>query len=236
MGGERGEAHVRTSLVHARGERGSAGQRLRRRRRQPHGSDASPDRRRRLSGPLPLSSWPTPRLRRRRRPLRVASRPSPRCGCWTPVRGAGQGGPAFGAGETRNVTLAGASIPAGAVSVALNVTVTQPSTTSFLDGLAAGHAGTGHVEPQRRGRRDGGQPGHRRPRQRPGVDPQRVRHRPRDRRRHGLVLGRLRGRRARSPHGHAQQPRRSRVRAGRVAQPRRWPASGASRQEPRPWP
>ena len=56
----------------------------------------------------------------------------------TPVRvldtraGAGQGGPAFGPGETRNVTLAGASIPAGAVSVALNVTVTQPSTTSFL--------------------------------------------------------------------------------------------------------
>ena len=56
----------------------------------------------------------------------------------TPVRvidtrgGPPQGGPAFGPGEVRNLALAGVSVPANAVAVALNVTVTQPSTTSFL--------------------------------------------------------------------------------------------------------
>ena len=57
--------------------------------------------------------------------------------------GSAQGGPAFGPGETRSVTLAGASVPAGAVSVALNVTVTQPSTTSFLTVWPKGSATPG---------------------------------------------------------------------------------------------
>ena len=51
------------------------------------------------------------------------------------------GGAMFGPGETRNLAVAGVGgIPGGATAVALNVTVTQPSATSFVTVWPAGGA------------------------------------------------------------------------------------------------
>ena len=46
--------------------------------------------------------------------------------------GPSMGGPAFGAGDTRALALVPTAVPAQAVAVALNVTVTEPTAASYV--------------------------------------------------------------------------------------------------------
>ena len=115
---------------------------------------------------------------------------------------AGLGGATFQAGESRELDVSAAGVPAGAIGVVANVTVAGATRRDLPDGVAGRRRHADGVEPQRRAGPDRGQHGDRRPRRRWSRRHVQLRRHDRRRRRHRRLLHR------RLPSRHAGPDRR----------------------------